>query len=140
MQRLKQSDIKSLVLAGNATITLESGATGKHFTYKIKRCENDDNLYFVRLLTGEDNEKSYTYIGCYYADSGYFHPVKKYASIDRTGWPKSMRAIHYLFVKIDDVPDNLHVYHAGKCCRCGRKLTTPESIEKGIGPECEKYL
>lgn len=25
-----------------------------------------------------------------------------------------------------------------ECRRCGRKLTTPESIEAGIGPECEQ--
>ena len=48
-----------------------------------------------------------------------------------------MRAIRFLFNHIDDVPDNLRVYHEGKCCRCGRTLTTPESIKKGIGPECE---
>ncbi len=26
----------------------------------------------------------------------------------------------------------------GKCSVCGRKLTNLESVEKGIGPECEK--
>ena len=28
------------------------------------------------------------------------------------------------------------VHHEGKCGRCGRKLTTPESCLRGIGPEC----
>lgn len=23
-----------------------------------------------------------------------------------------------------------------RCCRCGRRLSNPESIERGIGPEC----
>jgi hypothetical protein len=26
----------------------------------------------------------------------------------------------------------------GHCRRCGRELTDPKSIKKGIGPECEK--
>jgi hypothetical protein len=26
------------------------------------------------------------------------------------------------------------------CVRCGRTLTDPESIERGIGPECEQRL
>jgi ssDNA-binding Zn-finger/Zn-ribbon topoisomerase 1 len=28
------------------------------------------------------------------------------------------------------------VMHANRCCKCRRALTTPESITKGIGPEC----
>ena len=31
-------------------------------------------------------------------------------------------------------------YHLGKCCCCGRPLTDPVSIEKGIGPICEQSL
>jgi hypothetical protein len=28
------------------------------------------------------------------------------------------------------------VHHEGKCGRCGRKLTVPESVKSGFGPEC----
>src|ERR1019366_4832357 len=38
------------------------------------------------------------------------------------------------------LPANLEVWHEGKCGRCGRKLTVPESIERGIGPECERLM
>jgi hypothetical protein len=27
---------------------------------------------------------------------------------------------------------------AGRCFRCGETLTTPESIERGLGPKCFK--
>jgi hypothetical protein len=30
----------------------------------------------------------------------------------------------------------LEVWHEGRCGRCGRALTVPESVERGIGPEC----
>jgi hypothetical protein len=30
------------------------------------------------------------------------------------------------------------VWHEGSCARCGKKLTVPESIESGFGPECVK--
>lgn len=138
MHRLASERIKDYVLAGNAIITLESGITGKHFTYKITRSKNDDNLYFIKSLRGLDNCNDYTYIGCYYADSGHFHPDKKYKGIETYGWPKSLQAINFLFKTIDYIPDKLRVYHNGRCCVCGRILTTPESIEKGVGPECEK--
>jgi hypothetical protein len=32
------------------------------------------------------------------------------------------------------------VWHEGRCGRCGRKLTVPESIESGFGPECASIL
>lgn len=31
-----------------------------------------------------------------------------------------------------------HLYRSTRCIRCRNRLTTPESIAKGIGPECEK--
>jgi hypothetical protein len=37
------------------------------------------------------------------------------------------------------LPEGYKIQHEGKCCRCGRTLTTPESIERGIGPECVKH-
>lgn len=138
MHRLTSDRVKDYVLAGNAIITLESGMTGKHFTYKITRSKNDDNLYFIKSLRGPDNCNDYTYIGCYYADNRHFHPDKKYKGIETYGWPKSLQAVNFLFKTIDNIPDKLHVYHNGRCCVCGRMLTTPESIEKGVGPECEK--
>jgi hypothetical protein len=31
---------------------------------------------------------------------------------------------------------DLEVWHEGRCGACGRRLTVPESIERGLGPEC----
>jgi hypothetical protein len=140
MERLAKERVKSFVLGGNAIITIESGMTGKHFTYKITRSKTDANLYFVKSLRGADNLSDYVYIGCYYADTGYFCPEKRYKGTENYSWPKSLRAINYLFKRINDIPDNLYVYHEGRCCVCGRRLTTPESIELGVGPECAKYV
>jgi hypothetical protein len=30
----------------------------------------------------------------------------------------------------------LIVHHENHCGRCGRTLTVPESVERGIGPDC----
>ena len=133
------SNPKEFALAGNATITLESENTGKHFTYKIKQADDNANVYFVKLLCNKDNETDYTYVGCYYKDTGYFHPCKKWRDKDSLSWPPSMRAIRYFFNKIDKIPTKLHVYHEGRCGKCGRKLTTPDSIKRGFGPECLKF-
>lgn len=136
MSELKAELVPAYALAGNSTITLLSGNTNKHFTYKIKKAKDKENLYFVYLLSGSDNV--YNYIGCYYSDSEYFHPAKPWKDRMAMSWPPSLRAIRFFFNKLYNIPDNLHVYHEGKCGRCGRKLTTPKSIERGLGPECYK--
>lgn len=136
--KLKPEQWPEIVLAGNATITLQSGKTGKHFTYKIKQHKEDKGLYFVRLLVGDNNERDYRYIGCYYAESRQFHPAKQWATICTASCPPSVRAIKFLFERLYNPPEQLIVYHEGKCARCGRPLTTPESIERGLGPECCK--
>ena len=138
MKRLDKTKIKDFVLGGNAIITIESCVTGKHFTYKIQRSKQDSNLYFIKNLRGADNTTDYTYVGCYFADTKTFVVEKKYKNTEVYGWPKSIQAVRFLFNRLDNVPDNMLVYHNGRCCRCGRILTTPESIEKGIGPECER--
>ena len=137
MTELKEN-VKEFVYGGHAIITLESENTGNHFTYKIKRSKDKEDLYFIHLLRGQDNENDYTYIGCVYSDSNYFHPSNKYKEIPDDFWPPSIRAIRYFFRKIDNLPAKLHVYHEGRCARCGRTLTTPESIKRGLGPECCK--
>lgn len=139
MTELDKDLCKEFALGGNATITLESENTGNHFTYKIQKSKDDDFLFFVKLLRGSDNNEDYSYIGCYYADSKYFHPCKKWNEVDRSSWPPSMRAIKYFFDRLDAIPPKLHVYHEGRCAKCGRKLTTPESIKRGFGPECWRY-
>jgi len=35
-----------------------------------------------------------------------------------------------------ELPDQVEVWHEGRCARCGRRLTVPESISSGFGPEC----
>lgn len=135
---LKGADIPAFFLAGNATITLQSGNTHNHFTYKVTKSKDKDNLYFINLLSGPDNEEDYQYIGCYYSDTEYFHVTKAWKDKIMISWPPSLRAMHYFLSKLYNVPDNLHVFHEGRCGRCGRKLTTPESIKRGLGPECSK--
>lgn len=135
---LDHADVKNYVLAGRAVVTLQSGKTGKHFTYKFKK-HSDKDLYFVKLLVGDDNTKDYRYVGCYFADNKHFHLAKPYCDSPSQSHPPSIRAISFLLKDIDNIHPQLKVFHAGRCARCGRLLTTPESIKKGLGPECERY-
>ena len=49
MERLAKERVKSFVLGGYAIITIESGMTGKHFTYKIVRSKTDAKSLLCKI-------------------------------------------------------------------------------------------
>ena len=61
MIQLQGTAIADYALAGNATVTLQSGKTDTYFTYKITVSPNDDNLYFCKTVGGQNNESDYVH-------------------------------------------------------------------------------
>ena len=134
-------DIKNFVLAGNATITVRSGSTGSRFTFKVRTPKNAKSpIWFVSLLTGSDNENNYEYFGQIRQNGSFDHGRKSRITNDSTG----AKAFRWLWnmVQADrsDVLDQADVWHEGQCGRCGRKLTVPESVASGFGPECINHI
>jgi len=131
-------------LAGKATFTIVSKATGTRFTYQVTESDQGRDLFFVSLLTGPDNTASYAYLGTLrheYAPGTSWtwkHGVKSKISAEAP----SARAFKWLWanLKHGKLPDTVEFWHAGRCCRCNRKLTVPASIESGIGPECAQMM
>jgi hypothetical protein len=127
--------VKEFMFAGNATVTLKSEKTGNRFTYKVKS-KNKGAVYFVSLMTGPDNESSFGYIGFIKGGEFVHHRAKSQIAADAP----SVRGFKWFHAHIEtnDMPLALEVWHEGRCGACNRKLTVPESIERGIGPECFK--
>jgi hypothetical protein len=124
----------------NATFTLVSVKTGQRFTYRVRSPEKQSNpekpILFVSLLTGSDNTNDYRYMGIIVNPlSPKF--IRTKGSKIGTNAP-SYKAFSWAFPRIIEtsIPDSLEVWHEGRCCRCNRVLTVPESIESGIGPIC----
>lgn len=133
--------IRKLLEAGNCTLTLKSNVTQKHYTYRIRRAKNKENcpIYFVSLLTGCDNESSYSYIGIYSSETKAFRLTDK-SKMNPDSIP--VKAFMFLLKNLnnEEIPDSLSIYHEGRCAKCNRKLTTPESIRTGFGPVCESVM
>lgn len=133
------------ITAGNATITVVSKRTGSRYTYKIKRA-NGGAMFFVATLTGPNNEVDYQYLGFFDVDLLDGNPIVRRGQTliaGRKGNAEDIRfkGFDWLLthtVENGVVPEQAVVYHEGRCGRCGRMLTTPESIASGIGPECAK--
>lgn len=122
---------------GKALFTV-SNNKGNHYTFKIRK--KKDSPYFVSLLTGPDNTTSYTYLGLY---------IPQWPGVKLTNKSKfnfdslPIRVFNWAVKTVNEhkqIPAGYSIIHEGKCCRCGRLLTTPESIERAIGPECAKYF
>lgn len=134
MLMTQPEDIRRFVTAGKATITLSSKATGARFTYKIKKVPDAEDKFFVSLLTGPENEGDYRYLGLMQGAK-----LRRTAKSCASDSAPSFLAAQYFCDKVlgDHVmPPSLEVRHEGRCGKCNRKLTTPESIDRGIGPEC----
>jgi hypothetical protein len=136
------------ILAGNAYFTLRSLKTGTRYTYRVnvakaqpglcKWCRKDPcscNLtYFVALLSGPDNENDYTYLGVIKENVFRLTRASK-----MTADSLPVKAFEWTLSHLmrREFPAQLEVWHEG---RCGRKLTVPDSVAAGIGPECAGRL
>ena len=118
------------IKGGNATLTFVGQSN--RYTYKVRKAEKGD-IYFVSLLVGANNESDYLYIGCISDERGFFQTAKS----NHKGLAPSL-AFGFVYSRLlgGTIDERTQIWHEGKCCRCGRKLTTPESIERGLGSEC----
>lgn len=121
------------MLAGNARITVVSKSIGQRFTYRIRRPDNK-SPHFVQLLNGPDNCNDYLFFGTIF-DGKDFRWSQK-AKVGKTA--PSVLAFMWFWQAL--MAGRAHVqadiYHEGRCGRCGRALTVPESVTTGLGPEC----
>jgi len=123
------------MLAGRAKVTFESVAKGNHFTYMIEK-HKEKELWFVSYLSGQDNENDYFYLGTIFPEGQFTLTKNSRVTQEATVF----KAFQYVWNRIDKLDDSFRVYHEGSCGRCGRTLTDPESIRRGIGPECYRHL
>jgi hypothetical protein len=131
--------IRTFVLAGDATFTLVSKRTGARRTFRVR--ETGDNVptpvrRFVDLLVGPENTSDFHYL-CFLHERDGTLNLKP----NKHGWgDEAFRALEWMVRRINERGEALlrdaEFWHEGRCGRCGRALTVPESIASGIGPVC----
>jgi hypothetical protein len=126
---IQPGDRLAYALAGQAIVTLQ-GRKGR-FTFRIARNGNAESraTHYVYVLHGPDNDHDYRFVGGITAD-GFYRSGKSPIGADAP----SVQAFGWWWRNIES--PQVTVYHAGTCGRCGRTLTTPESIRTGLGPVC----
>ena len=127
----------------NGYFTIQNTNTGEHRTFRIWQSSERDkypkNAQIVSLFTGTQNTdkkhyKDFAFInarGCYS-----FLRLREHHG----QWQAMCDLLHSLITQ-----GRMSRYHAElgyvienstRCFVCGRTLTTPESIESGVGPVC----
>lgn len=135
---------KQFATAGDAIFTIET--PNDHYTFRIQHVEKNDRWpesWFVKMLTGPDNTSDYSYVGKLEPFEGQLRLTNK-SKLTADSYP--VKLFNRVMARVwseDHAAYEQHGYvthHEGRCGRCGRALTVPESIENGIGPECAKKM
>lgn len=138
---------KNFVVGGNSIFTIEIPASygeanqlKPHYTFRVRKPKNAENeIFFVQILTGPDNTSSYTYLGVLDKETGFVRTTQKSSFHQNDLIVRLLnRTLNLIWAEntqsINDAGFEIH--HEGRCGRCGRVLTVPESITSGFGPEC----
>lgn len=121
----------------NGTITVENTVRGTHRTFLIKTQKSDAKFApgerILSPLVGPDNTSDYLQIA-FVKDDGRINL-----------WGKYRTEQYQRLIRVLQNPEHFRslgcrYYYEGRCRRCNRLLTHPESIKSGIGPECAKRM
>lgn len=128
--KIATKDALKFILAGNAYFVLINEKTGNRFAYKMVDVDKKPGVYYLSVY------HDHTYLGAV-NEHGYFphKPEAKHPFNIAFEW-----LYKYLSTDPARIPDTVFIYHMGQCGRCGRTLTTPDSIAQGFGPECIKLV
>lgn len=143
---LTSETLKNFIFAGNAIFTVINETTGNRFTFRIRKAgwgtsNVKSDIFYVSVLTGSDNNTCYSFLGSYFAGKSQMYHHSPKSKIGASA--HSNKVIDWFFnfyTKNPNLYSTVKVYHSGKCGKCGKKLTTPDSIKSGLGPYCSNRV
>lgn len=145
----------------NGTYTITNKASGEWRTFRIRTQAQDAKFApgkrVVALLRGPDNEsdfQGFAFVGKLDGRDRVW--VWKRYTNDATGAFPHFAAMletaaealgEAMALEVEEAGTDFtyhdrlyHVQAAKRCINCNRKLTTPESLRRGYGPECAERL
>lgn len=118
----------------NGTFTITNAETKNHRTFKVYTVQkgNLQGKRILSLLIGPNNTLDYQSVA-FIEDDG----IKVWRRHQGTEFERLCK-FFWLLLTVDDYPhkSSFHILLSKRCRICNRKLTTPESILAGIGPNC----
>lgn len=113
---------------GYYTIVHEDAEASEHLTIRL-RSDDRAGQQIASYLSGSDNTSDYTWFAFVRGQKMYM--MRRFAENRRL-----KDALELLLDGQHKLAGKAYALASGNCWRCGRLLTDPESIERGVGPIC----
>lgn len=147
-RQIKQPTMLLLhITAGRSILTVRSHKTMKRYTFRFRRPDAKPGWQtrpiWISVLGGPEEGHIWSFLGTIWPTT---QPWKFNLSAKSTvpSEDQSVRAIRWIASHLPNAVDVLMEdadwWHEGRCSRCARRLTVPESIESGFGSECRKEV
>lgn len=131
---------KKFLLAGKALFTVDNGK--EHYTFKVRRKDSTyrnqpQTTFWLSVKSTHPRAKyGYALIGILNPETGTVKCISKSLFIPGSKEYDVAAWACQVVIRGKMIPERYDIQHAGKCGRCGKKLTDPVSIERGLGPDC----
>ena len=141
----------SLVEGGRVRVTVQSKETGRHLTVRLAcKAKGPNGRYISRArlegrvgyeqadaVFADGGDPAFSgWVGTYYPRSGKWYPAEDAQEAPGSWYGWAAQAVIAWAMGEGDLEQQAEVSIEAECSSCGRALTDPESIERGIGPEC----
>ena len=156
------TQLLSLIIAGRSILTVRSNRTGARYTFRFRRPDPEPNKkrpIWVSVLGGPEGgftrsadaqgpvevvPRAWSFLGTIWPEEGrtwmFRHSHKSKIADDSPVVRAAAWIGRSIPFSVDHLMEEAEWWHEGRCGRCGRRLTVPESIESGFGPECVKHV
>jgi hypothetical protein len=141
------------VLAGKSILTCRSRKTGERYTFRFSRPDAEPGKkrpIWVSIYGGPQGSytatggerRNWSFLGTIWPGTNedptfrYRHSPKSKLPSDDKAARGAVWVAQHLHLMADKLLEQAEWWHEGVCGRCGRRLTVPESIATGFGPEC----
>jgi hypothetical protein len=135
------ADVERAAKVFNGIYTIQSAKTGAHRTFKVhtqgEKAQFAPGRRIVSLLTGSENSSDDSYTGFAFIDDD---GILVWAKMLKDGlWRIYADMLWTLVLDQAFSPwaeKGFTIMGEGRCLRCNRLLTEPNSLRTGIGPVC----
>jgi hypothetical protein len=132
----QSKDLDTTFVVGEGRYTIQY-ANGEYKTLRVRRQDEDANFkpgcLIVSYLSGSNNDKDYTGFA-HVEPNGGVRIWRKFS-----GNHELTEALKVLMGSADAARE-AYAEQSGCCSLCGRTLTVPSSLHRGLGPECAKRV
>lgn len=109
---------------------------GSYRTLRLRTQDEDEQFMpgkqIIGYLSGSNNDRDYTNFG--HIDGDFVRVWKRFQ------YDSSLMSDSQILLGDSDKAREAYALESGRCSRCNRTLTRPESITGGLGPECAKMI